>query len=44
MRVEDVMIAAVTQSADSLRITKNSKGFDLLPDLQVFNPWDYLKQ
>lgn len=44
MSVEDMMIAAVARSADSLLVTRNTKDFDFLPDLRLLNPWNYLKQ
>lgn len=39
MSVEDMMIAAVAQAQNGLLVTRNTKDFEFLPDIRLFNPW-----
>lgn len=40
MSVEYMMIAAVAHKYDYLLVTRNSKDFDNVPELRLFNPWE----
>ncbi len=40
MTVEDLMIAALTQKHNALLVTRNTKDFDGLPGVRLYNPWE----
>ncbi len=39
MSIEDMMIAAIAQAQNGLLVTRNTKDFEFLPKIRLFNPW-----